>query len=91
MLILFNTIKYIIYTYYYNVYTLFLQDHKEFIKKSKDPLITRSAKELSLLQYHEVEPHLQSNPFILSGYRGSLTTKMCIERHVENYYISFGF
>ncbi|XP_060878630.1 progestin and adipoQ receptor family member 3-like [Metopolophium dirhodum] len=56
-----------------------LKDHKEFLKKSKDSLLSRSVKELSLLQFHEVEPHLQSNPYITSGYRASLSTKMCIE------------
>lgn len=68
--------------YVYMFAVRFSQDHKEFVRKSKDSLITRSAKELSLLQFHEVEPYLQSNPFIVSGYRASLSTKMCIERSV---------
>ncbi len=33
-----------------------------------------------LLSYHEAPAYLQYNPFILSGYRGYLSTKMCIER-----------
>lgn len=33
-----------------------------------------------LLSYHEAPPYLQFNPFIQSGYRGYLSTKMCIER-----------
>lgn len=64
----------------------FFQDHKEFLKKSKDSLLSRSPKELSLLQFHEVEPHLQSNPYITSGYRASLSTKMCIERYDNKVY-----
>ncbi|XP_034250193.1 progestin and adipoQ receptor family member 3 isoform X2 [Thrips palmi] len=32
-----------------------------------------------LLTYNEAPPYLQFNPFILSGYRGYLSTKMCIE------------
>lgn len=54
--------------------------------KSKDSLMSRDEKSFSLLEFHEVEPHLQSNPYILSGYRASLSTKMCIERY-ENFKI----
>ncbi|XP_050428121.1 progestin and adipoQ receptor family member 3 isoform X2 [Adelges cooleyi] len=46
--------------------------------KTKDSL-SRSTKTYSLLEYHEVEPYLQSNPYITSGYRNKLSTKMCLE------------
>lgn len=35
-----------------------------------------------LLSYTEAPQYLQHNPYILSGYRGYLTTKLCIERFV---------
>lgn len=33
-----------------------------------------------LLTYKEAPAYLQFNPFILTGYRGYLSTKMCVER-----------
>lgn len=33
-----------------------------------------------LLPFEEAPDYLQFNPFILHGYRGYLTTKLCIER-----------
>ena len=36
-----------------------------------------------LLPFHLAPEYLRFNPFILSGYRGYLTTKLCIERSVE--------
>lgn len=48
---------------------------------SKSPSASPSA--ITLLSYHEAPTHLQFNPYILSGYRGYLSTKMCIERYVQ--------
>lgn len=36
-----------------------------------------------LLPYEEAPEYLQHNPFILHGYRGYLTTKLCLERFVS--------
>lgn len=46
---------------------------------------------LTLLSYHEAPTYLQFNPYILSGYRGYLSTKMCFERLVEFLNELFGF
>jgi hypothetical protein len=40
-----------------------------------------SGKQLTLLSYHEAPSYLQFNPYIRSGYRGYLSTKMCFERY----------
>lgn len=34
-----------------------------------------------LLPFHLAPEYLQFNPFILHGYRGYLTTKLCLERY----------
>jgi hypothetical protein len=33
-----------------------------------------------LLTYNDAPNHLKFNPYIRTGYRGYLTTKMCLER-----------
>ncbi|KAL1459380.1 hypothetical protein WDU94_011367 [Cyamophila willieti] len=45
---------------------------------SSDPP-SHSPSSITLLSYHEAPIHLRFNPYILSGYRGYLSTKMCIE------------
>uniref|UniRef100_A0A8D8M094 Progestin and adipoQ receptor family member 3 n=2 Tax=Cacopsylla melanoneura TaxID=428564 RepID=A0A8D8M094_9HEMI len=45
---------------------------------SSDPP-SHSPSTITLLSYHEAPIHLRFNPYILSGYRGYLSTKMCIE------------
>lgn len=52
----------------------------------KDKKITLDDEEKMrrLLNYEEAPEYLQHNPYILHGYRGYLTTKLCIERFVLN-------
>jgi len=35
-----------------------------------------------ILSYEDAPNYLKFNPYIRSGYRGYLTTKMCLERYV---------
>lgn len=52
----------------------------------KDKKITLDDEEKMrrLLNYEEAPEYLQHNPYIRHGYRGYLTTKLCIERFVLN-------
>lgn len=36
-----------------------------------------------LLTYNDAPSHLKFNPYIRSGYRGYLTTKLCLERWIQ--------
>lgn len=49
-----------------------------FNEEKKDSTTTLDC--MTLLSYHEAPSYLQFNPYILSGYRGYLSTKMCFER-----------
>ncbi|XP_050547044.1 progestin and adipoQ receptor family member 3-like isoform X2 [Daktulosphaira vitifoliae] len=55
-----------------------ISQERELSKKTQDSQ-SNCIKTYSLLEYHEVEPYLQSNPYITSGYRNKLSTKKCIE------------
>lgn len=35
---------------------------------------------VTLLRYEDAPSYLQFNPYILNGYRGYMSTKMCLER-----------
>lgn len=38
-----------------------------------------------VLPFEEAAEYLQHNPYIRHGYRGYLTTKLCVERFVHNF------
>lgn len=57
------------------------------LKQSSDDLPTdrkliseEEEKLRRLLPFEEAPHYLKYNPYILKGYRGSLTTKLCLER-----------
>lgn len=49
------------------------------ISKDEGKLATTTLDCMTLLSYHEAPSYLQFNPYILTGYRGYLSTKMCFE------------
>lgn len=55
---------------------------EKLLAKCEDKLSNTTVDCMTLLSYQDAPAYLQFNPYILSGYRGFLSTKMCFERLV---------
>lgn len=77
-----------------NIKELFEELNKELDKSSGEQITdvnqNQSDEQLEedklrrLLNFNEAPSYLAHNRFILSGYRGLLTTKLCLERYNNN-------
>ncbi|KAG8282833.1 Progestin and adipoQ receptor member 3 [Homalodisca vitripennis] len=56
-----------------------LETSESLISRDGGKVSTSTLDCMTLLSYHEAPSYLQFNPYILSGYRGYLSTKMCFE------------